>query len=389
MLVLLAAALGCAGCASVVAPGADKSLGGSPPAIEGAGVPIAAAARACEGGCCGAALPARGAMVHPAAGPQDAAVRGRSSMDAPSDVTLASYEADITPRSPDAPADARDGSPAGIASGAAFEEPIYRPAFAPPVADSPEGVVVEPENQPAYAGRSPMVPRPATLDALEDRLRGSASETDQARLRLLLLAAGRRDEALTPLVGTPAERQEFWSQELLGLDACLDEARTPDPRRRAGQAAGHLHAAAAALGRQGALAIRNLAFCTEVRSFGMYDRVERAVFHAGEKVFLYWEVENFTSDATPEGYRTALRSGYTVVDAGGRAVDEHQFPAAEEICRNRRRDYFICYYLWLPEQAAPGRYTLRLATTDALGGETAQGAIEFEIVSDRSTNDNR
>ena len=66
--------------------------------------------------------------------------------------------------------------------------------------------------------------------------------------------------------------------------------------------------------------VRNLAFCTEVQSYGCVKPFKAYEFAPGQEVLLYAEVENFTSEATPKGYHTALRSSYQVLDGRGQRV---------------------------------------------------------------------
>src|SRR5262249_52162411 len=74
------------------------------------------------------------------------------------------------------------------------------------------------------------------------------STADQATLRMLYLAAGRRDDALKPIAGADGANQDFWSEELFGLATALDEQHMPDAQRRAAEAAQHLREAASRLG---------------------------------------------------------------------------------------------------------------------------------------------
>ena len=69
--------------------------------------------------------------------------------------------------------------------------------------------------------------------------KGSASESDvtlQARLRMLYLLAGRRDEAMRPLPAAPRATQEYWTSQIYGLATWMDAEKTPDPARRAAEA---------------------------------------------------------------------------------------------------------------------------------------------------------
>jgi hypothetical protein len=94
----------------------------------------------------------------------------------------------------------------------------------------------------------------SAIAALEGQLAGAVGADRaalEAKLRLLLLAADRRDEALRSRGGTPAGEQEFWSKEIFGLATLLDGAKQPDARQRAALAAPHLREAAERLGHRG------------------------------------------------------------------------------------------------------------------------------------------
>lgn len=207
----------------------------------------------------------------------------------------------------------------------------------------------------------------------------SLDVADQAALRLLYLAAGRRDDALLPIPGIPAAEQDFWSQELYGLAVYLDSHNRPDDGQRAAEAVVHLNGARSKLAEIGSLVVRNLAFCSEVASYGMYTEFEKRQFKPGQEVLLYAEIENFTVHTTPKGYHTALKSSYQIFDSRGARVAEQEFATTEEYCRNPRRDFFIRYYLFMPQVIYDGRYTLQLTLEDTLGQKVGQSSIEFEV----------
>lgn len=219
-----------------------------------------------------------------------------------------------------------------------------------------------------------------TISALEAQAAAgqAVDPQQQAQLRLLYLLAGRKDDALRPIAGLPQAQQAFWTNELFGLAAVLDTERQPDLARRAAEAANHLEQAQARLRESGVLLVRNIAFCTEVRSYGITKPFESHQFSPGQEVLLYAEIENFKSESTPEGYHTALKSSYEIVDSQGRSVSQHEFPLTEEHCQNVRRDFFIRYFLRLPEKPVDeGTYTLRLTIEDTLAQKTGQASIDF------------
>lgn len=251
-----------------------------------------------------------------------------------------------------------------------------------PIASAPaSGVVTAAYAAPlAATGQDFKAQLGAAIAALEQQAAtGQAVDPQrEAQLRMLYLLAGRKDDALRPIAGLPETQQSFWANELFGLAAVLDAERQPDLARRAAEAATHLDQARARLRESGALTVRNIAFCTEVRSYGIVKPFESHEFAPGQEVLLYAEVENFKSESTPEGYHTALKSSYEVLDSEGRRVAQHEFPLTEEHCKNVRRDFFIRYFLRLPEKpTGEGKHTLRLSIEDTLGQKTGQATIDF------------
>ncbi|MDZ4784215.1 MAG: hypothetical protein SGJ19_28540 [Planctomycetia bacterium] len=201
----------------------------------------------------------------------------------------------------------------------------------------------------------------------------------QIELRLLYLAAGRRDDSLKPIPGLTSAEQEFWSSQLYALSAWLDAEKTPAADRRANEALAHLDRARGKLAEIGTLQVRSPEFCTRVDGFGAFTKFKENVFKPSQEVVLYVELENFHCDSTDGGYRTALSSRYRILDSQGRQVTEYEFPAIEEVCQNRRRDYYISFRVTMPGRVYDGRHTLQLTVEDTLGKKVGQTSIEFAI----------
>jgi hypothetical protein len=182
-----------------------------------------------------------------------------------------------------------------------------------------------------------------------------------------------------PIASIPAAHQEFWSKQLYGLATWLDVEGTADDARRAGETKKILEEAVARLGESAPLVVRNLAFCTNVQSYGCTKQFKTFEFSPGQEVLLYAEVENFTSEATPEGFHTSLRSSYQIFDSRGQRVADHQFTTTEEHCQNPRRDFFIGYHLRLPNRIYPGKHTLQLTIEDLKSHKVGQSSIELTI----------
>jgi hypothetical protein len=223
------------------------------------------------------------------------------------------------------------------------------------------------------------------IQSLEYEL-GSSPQSDRdfaehARLRMLYVLNGRRDEALRPIPSMPPTMQEFWSEQVYGLATLMESESTSDLSPRTAEAKQHLDAAASKLGESCPLVVRNLAFVTDIQSYGTYKPFGKYEFVPGQRVLLYAEVENFKSIETPQGFHTATRSSYQIFDASGKRVDEHESKPSEEYCRRPRRDFFIAYDLCMPQQIYPGKHVLQLTVADLNSQKIGQSLIEFTIKS--------
>jgi len=218
---------------------------------------------------------------------------------------------------------------------------------------------------------------------LEQPASGALAANETARrqieLRLLYLAAGRRDDALRPILGMTSAEQEYWSSQLYALSTWLDTERLPAADRRASETLVQLDRARAKLAEIGTLQVRNPQLCTRVDGYGAFTKFKEDTFKPKQDVVLYVELENFRSDATDTGFRTALSSRYRILDAQGREVVVHEFPTIEEVCQNRRRDYYISFRVQLPARIYDGRHTLQLTVEDTLAKKVGQTSIEFTI----------
>jgi hypothetical protein len=204
--------------------------------------------------------------------------------------------------------------------------------------------------------------------------------TRQARLRMLYLLGNRRDDALRPIPPLDPAMQDFWSSQLYGLATLLDTQLISRSPQRKAEAKQHLGAAVAKLGESCPLVVRNLAFATDIQSYGVYKPFEKYDFVPGQKVLLYAEVENFKSKETAKGFHTAYRSTFQIFDSI-RRVAQHEFPANEEYCRNPRRDFFIVYEFCVPTGVYPGKHTLQLTIIDLNSQKIGQNVIEFAVKS--------
>jgi len=225
--------------------------------------------------------------------------------------------------------------------------------------------------------------------ALESQLSRTPKTTDQqeaarqaaehARLRMLYMLAGRRDDALQPIPSLPPSMQDFWSKQLFGLATWLDASGASESVRTANTQQ-ILDEAVGRLGESAPLVVRNLSFCTKIVNYGCTNPFDKDEFTPGQMVLLYAEVENFATRQAQDGFHTALRSSYRIFDSHDRQVDSYTFNELEDHCQSQRRDFFITHPMYLPShQVYPGRYTLVLTIEDLTSGKAGQSSIPFTV----------
>ncbi len=211
---------------------------------------------------------------------------------------------------------------------------------------------------------------------------GASGENDialQARLRMLYLLAGRRDDAMRPLPAAPRATQEYWSSQIYGLATWMDTERTPDPARRAAETKRILSEALNQLGDAAPLAVRNLTFCTAVQYYGSFDAVKSPEFTPGQKVLLYAEVENFRTEPSPKGFHTAVKFNWQIFDSRGNRLGDFASAASEENSLTPKHEFFLTKWFYLPAPMSSGKYTLQFTVEDVLGHKVGQSSIEMTI----------
>lgn len=249
---------------------------------------------------------------------------------------------------------------------------------------SAAGVVAASYVAPAGGNADPWLERlEAAIRSLESETRqspqNSAELTRQARLRLLYLAGGRREDAMRPIPSASPAMQDCWSQMIYGLATWMDTERVPDAGRRAAEARQQLVAAANRLGELAPLLVRNASFAKEVKSYGDVTTFDKSEFTPGQEVLLYAELENFKSEESPKGFHTQFRGSYEIFDARGQRVTAQELGKTEEYCRNYRRDFFLVYKFCLPKRIYSGRHTLQLTVEDLHGQKIGQSSLEFSV----------
>ena len=204
-----------------------------------------------------------------------------------------------------------------------------------------------------------------------------------AYLRMLYLMANRQERALEAIPDIPPADQEFWQQMFWALSNYFDTEGIPNASDRATHTISQLGEAIERLRQRANLELRNVLFCTKIDGFGTYDRFERSEFSPGQPVLIYAEVRNFLSSPTANGqYKTILKSTIEIHRAGsqGGMISKQEFPPTEDLCRNRRTDYFHSYLLNMPKDLPAGPYVLKLIVEDQVNHKVASYLVNFSII---------
>lgn len=223
---------------------------------------------------------------------------------------------------------------------------------------------------------------------------------DQICLSLLQLAAENPEQAVESLTDLDDQQLEFWRQTVMGMGLLLDPDELPKFRQRVESAAEHFSRGIYALSSLGPLRLLNVSLCTKVNGYGDFVECDAYALVPGKPVILYVEVENFTaervqadpaqagwgrsssrrtSSSNSPRYVTELHGRYEILDVNQRTVVSRTLPVGGDECRNQRRDFYISYVLYMPENIAPGPYTLELTIEDKKGGKFGNAVVDFRI----------
>jgi hypothetical protein len=131
----------------------------------------------------------------------------------------------------------------------------------------------------------------------------------------------------------------------------------------------------------GGLAVSRLMLCSEVTGFGQYKAMDAAAVAAGREMqaVVYVEVANLRSKLQPsQEWETRLSLGMSLHAASGAVVWQDKPAAVVDICRNRRRDFFVSRLIRVPALVR-GDYVLRVTVTDANSGLVTEATLPVGV----------
>lgn len=212
-------------------------------------------------------------------------------------------------------------------------------------------------------------------------------ESPQARMRmavvsrLLALSLNDRESMLEAIKGLQPDEQDYLNYQMTAIFDAIDPEANPSSSRKWSLVMVNQKKADAHLASLSNLEIKNLSFCSEVVDFGVTTPFAVSKFKPGEEVLLYLELDNFVSERSKDGkgFETQLQGSYEIKDSAGRRIADQTLPADTHICRNIRRDYFIAYRIYMPQNISSGSYKLNLSVEDLKGRKFGNATIDFQI----------
>jgi hypothetical protein len=264
-------------------------------------------------------------------------------------------------------------------------------AAAPMIIDAPAPVVVAPApSAPAEPAPAAMAPAPAlSREQLATQLLAVIRASDEPPLTRALAAAALSivQHQTTLDAADLASLEQPQKQAVKQYHALLTELAQRIAEGKNLDSESLLSDLQSGLA-QGPLAIRQVALCRNVRSYGVYEPFDSQTFLAGREqpMIVYVELDHFLAQKMDDGQlEVRLQQEIELYnEADGLAVWKQ--PAVEIVdkSRNRRRDFFVVQMVRLPARLTVGKYLLKVRVHDKHGGSIDETTLPIQMVADTS-----
>ena len=234
------------------------------------------------------------------------------------------------------------------------------------------------------------LPHKLTPDAIDDYITHvqarAAEDPDnvdlQLRARLLLLAVGKRADALRPIAALSEEENQQVASVLMMMAAVFNhKGSAPSPNQAANRLA-DLQVLRETLMQFADLQIPNMKLCKSVEGYGVYELFPSHTFPVGrnQPLLVYCELRNFLADKkNMDSYHTRLTVQTVLYDARGQLAQSQPEKSIEDISANRRSDFFLTYRFDLPNTLGAGDYTLKVTIKDLAANKAATKAVQITM----------
>lgn len=179
---------------------------------------------------------------------------------------------------------------------------------------------------------------------------------------------------------TMNDRLDRLSKLIKSEPATADRSIAVDSHQGSSEASTNRDETVESSGKAKPFRLRSARFCEKISGFGVYVPTSSTLFRAGQDVLVYCEPEAIAYQTDSDGFRSRIASRVEIV--GESSIDpvwSEDMGVVEDVCRSRRRDYFVNFRVSLPESLAPGGYLLKVSQADLIGGSEASTEIPFVI----------
>jgi len=202
------------------------------------------------------------------------------------------------------------------------------------------------------------------------------------KLRLVELAIG-RDVTRVELGSTLTDETRSLLGSLLETVQAVREV-VADPIARGETALARAESLRQALADRSDPVVTTVALCQRVVTFGVYEEMQPDTLISGRDIqaIIYSEIENLHAEVTGAGqFETRLTTRLELFDTSGASVWLKEEPEIVDLCRRRRRDFFIAQRVTFPPTLPAGAYTLKVGIEDLHAGRAAEQAYPLTIQS--------
>ncbi|PHS00003.1 MAG: hypothetical protein COA78_24350 [Blastopirellula sp.] len=238
-------------------------------------------------------------------------------------------------------------------------------------------------NRPTQLSQSWKETLATTIRRLETTAKGKRlSQAEQSQLkiylRMLYLMAQRKTDAVEKVKGLSTAEQDFWANLMFGMADYLQETGMSDEQRNL-LALRSIRRAVNSLSETSPLDVHNLHFIESVESYGRFKEFPNTQFKPNQEVLLYAEIDNLTATQVDGEFHSTLLSTYEIFDKAGQRIDYRKFPEVKDTCSTQRRDFYVPYRLYIPENLTPGDYVLELTVRDVDSNKFGEASIDFTV----------
>lgn len=245
------------------------------------------------------------------------------------------------------------------------------------------------------AANTPAVATPEPVDTFKKRLAEQEAAVlkdpnnveEQFKLRLMYLVNGQDDKVTAAATGMNKEVEEILQAQLRALMSARSSAQR-DPAAWANKQLDAVEELRSLVRSRADLRVPRIVLCKAIEGYGRYTPFDPAEFPAGKpnRVLIYIEVDNFTSEKTASGqHRVLLNMRQSLMSRAGEEIWSGKDENIEDLARQPRRDFYLIADRTIPKTLAPGEYVIKVEVEDVLAGKLNSASATLKLVGSTGT----